>query len=225
MGAAAAFVLKRGAATDLPPAIQEVVLQGRAYVSPGLRGDWLIRTAEDRYGLRVKSRSRQVEAVEDIVVRGWEDFVHRSTGPMKFRFLIQPAVAILMAIRAGLKDAREGRPAFLWAVICNTGHRRELLRQVWKDVGKVFIVALILDLIYQIAVQEGVYALEWLLTAAILALVPYVLVHGPVSRIARLWSPGKQATEPEPPETSPKEHADGRTETAGSRDPQGVEKP
>jgi len=55
--------------------------------------------------------------VEEIFVRGWEDFVHRSTGPMKFRFLIQPAVAILLAIRAGLKDAREGRPTLLWTVI------------------------------------------------------------------------------------------------------------
>jgi len=39
MGAAAAVVLKRGAATDLPAAIQEMVLLGRAYISPGLHGE------------------------------------------------------------------------------------------------------------------------------------------------------------------------------------------
>jgi hypothetical protein len=68
----------------------------------------------------------------------------------------------------------------------NPAHRRELLRQGWKDVGKVFLLAAILDVIYQLIVHRGVYLLELLLTAVTLAIVPYVLLRGPVSRIARL---------------------------------------
>ena len=71
----------------------------------------------------------------------------------------------------------------------------------------VFIVALVLDSIYQVIVHSGIYALELLLTATILALVPYVIVRGPVTRLARRRSavsradgrPGNQATPGEDP--------------------------
>src|SRR5262249_36024719 len=43
--------------------------------------------------------------------------------------------------------------------------------------------------------------------------------------LARSWSSGKQASESEPSKTSLKEHADGRTETAGSRDSERVQEP
>jgi hypothetical protein len=68
---------------------------------------------------------------------------------MSFRFLIQPAVAIFFAIRAGLKDAQQGQPPLLWSLLTLPSSRRERGRQIWKDVGKVFIVVLILDSIYQ----------------------------------------------------------------------------
>ena len=104
---------------------------------------------------------------------------------MTFRVIIQPAVAVLFAIRAELHDAREGQPPFLWAVFSNPGHRRKLLRQARNDVGNVFILALVLDAIYQVIVHSGIYALELLLTATILALVPYVIARGLVTRLAR----------------------------------------
>ena len=126
---------------------------------------------------------------------------------MTFRLTIQPAVAVLFAIRAGLHDAREGQPPFLWTVFSNPGRRHELLRQARNDVGNVFIVALVLDSIYQVMVHSGIYAFELLLTATILALVPYVIVRGLVTRLARRQSavscadgrPGNQATLGEDP--------------------------
>src|SRR5262245_2431703 len=74
--------------------------------------------------------------------------------------------------------------AFLWAVLWNPAHRHELLRQGWKDVGKVF--ATTLDVVYQLIVHRGVYSLELLITAMTLAIVPYVLLRGPISRIAKM---------------------------------------
>jgi hypothetical protein len=61
---------------------------------------------------------------------------------MSFRLILQPAVAIILAIRAGMSDARDGRPPFLWAVFSNQSSRPRSIRQGWKDVGSVFIVAL-----------------------------------------------------------------------------------
>jgi hypothetical protein len=121
----------------------------------------------------------------EILQRVWDSLIGRSSGPMNFRLIVQPAVATFIAIRAGLNDARAGRPAFLWAALSNPGYRPELLRQGWKDVGKVFILAMVLDSIYQLIVHRGVYVLEVLITATVLAIVPYVLIRGPVNRIAR----------------------------------------
>jgi hypothetical protein len=111
------------------------------------------------------------------IARGLENFVGRADGPMSFRLIFQPAVAILLALWAGMRDAREGRPPFLWAILSDQSCRRELMRQGWKDVGNVFIVALVLDSIYQVIVHSSIYALELLLTATLLALVPYMIVR------------------------------------------------
>ena len=83
--------------------------------------------------------------MEEALRRGWENLIGRSDGPMTLRLIIEPAVAVLFAIRAGLRDAREGQPPFLWTVFSNPGRRHELLRQARYDVGNVFIVALVLD--------------------------------------------------------------------------------
>src|SRR5262249_10119522 len=88
-------------------------------------------------------------SMEEAFQRGWENLVGRPDGPMSFRFIIQPTVAIFLAIQAELKDARSGQAPFLWAVFSDPANRRELLREGWRDVGAVFIVALILDAAYQ----------------------------------------------------------------------------
>ena len=123
--------------------------------------------------------------MRELLERVWENLVGRSTGPMNFRLILQPTVAIVLAIRAGLADARQGRPAFLWTAITNPAYRPELLRQGWKDVGKVFVLAVVLDVIYQLIVQRGVYLGELLIAAIILAIIPYVLVRGPVTRLRK----------------------------------------
>lgn len=124
--------------------------------------------------------------MNEIVVRLWHNITARLTGPMNLRLIIQPTVATILAVRAGLRDAHQNRPAFLWVVLRNSAHRRDLLRQGRKYVGKVFFVAVILDVIYQLIVHRGVYLLELLITAVTLAIVPYVLLRGPISRIARM---------------------------------------
>ena len=108
--------------------------------------------------------------MEEILKRVWENLIGRSSGPMNLRLVIQPAVAGVLAIRAGLKDAREGRPAFLWSAITNSAYRPELLRQGSRDVGKVFVVAAVLDAVYQLIVQRGVFLLELLVVAILLAI-------------------------------------------------------
>lgn len=123
--------------------------------------------------------------MEDMAARFFENLAGRLTGPLTARFLIQPTVATTLAVRDGLKDARLGRPPYFWAILTRADERRRLLREGWKAVAKVFVVALALDVVYQIMVLEHVYPGEALLIALALAFLPYLLMRGPVARIAR----------------------------------------
>jgi len=124
--------------------------------------------------------------MEDLLTRIFENLIGRVSGPMKFRLILQPLMAIIFAIRSGLKDAKGGRPAYFWALFTDSAHRRDLLRDGWKSVGRVFILAIIIDAVYQFIVFRWVYPVEALLVAVILAFIPYLLIRGPVNRIARL---------------------------------------
>jgi hypothetical protein len=104
---------------------------------------------------------------------------------MKLRLLLQPTMAAIYAIRSGLKDARDGRPAFLWTVITDPSSRDYLIKDGWKSVGKVFLLAMALDIVYQLIVAKFIYPLEVVVTAFLLAIVPYICLRGLTTRIAR----------------------------------------
>ena len=124
----------------------------------------------------------------ELIADGWQNFTERSGGPMHLRFILQPATASLLAIRAGWKDARARRPAFLWTVFTDPSARGELLRAGWKDIGKVFVIACVLDAIYQFIVFKHVSAIGMLFTGTLLALAPYAVLRGPAGRIARSFT-------------------------------------
>jgi hypothetical protein len=117
-----------------------------------------------------------------------ENLGDRLGGPLSFRFVLQPLVAAIFAIVAGLQDARLGRLPYLWAVLTDPAHRGALIKDGWSRIGKVFLVAIVLDLVYQVVVLE-VYPGEALIVALLLAVVPYVL-RGVVTRLAELLARG-----------------------------------
>jgi hypothetical protein len=123
--------------------------------------------------------------IDDIWMRFFDNMVARVSGPMKLRLFLQPTMATIFAIRSGLKDAREGRPPFLWTVLTDAASRHYLIKDGWKSVGKVFILAMALDIVYQIIVAHFIYPLEVVLTASLLAIIPYICVRGLTTRIAK----------------------------------------
>lgn len=122
--------------------------------------------------------------MEDMLARFIENLAGRVHGPMHFRFFLQPAMAVIFAVLDGMKDAREGKAPYFWALFTDPGHRRSMLKNGWKSVGKIFILALILDAVYQLIELRWFYPGEALVTAFFLAIIPYVLLRGPVNRLA-----------------------------------------
>jgi hypothetical protein len=136
----------------------------------------------------------ELEKMEEIFTRLWNDLIGRIGGPMSFRILLQPTMAMIFAIRDGLKDAREGRPAYFYSLFTDPENRRSRLREGFKAVSRVFTFAIVMDFIYQVIVLRWFYPLQALIVAIVLALLPYFLLRGPVNRIARFPRRPPQAT-------------------------------
>jgi len=122
--------------------------------------------------------------------------IHRTEGPLKFRFVLQPTVAILLAIRNGIQDWRAGKPPYFWEVCEDPAMRKTLIHEGWKSISRLFILAFVLDCIYQAIVLHWIYLLDALAISICLAIIPYLLVRGPVVRILRWRSKRKLAQAP-----------------------------
>jgi hypothetical protein len=127
-----------------------------------------------------------MDTILEGVSRAVTHLIERADGPLHFRLVVMPTVVTMLAILADRRDAREGRPAPLGAFITDPVERRRLFRLAVKDIGRVFIVAIVLDTTYQVIVFRWVYPGEVLIVAVACAIVPYVLVRGPIIRLVRL---------------------------------------
>jgi hypothetical protein len=121
--------------------------------------------------------------MEEFFTRAWENLLARDSGPLHFRLILQPVVATVLAIRAGWVDAWEGRPIFFWTLLREPAKARTMLGNLWKYVGTVFLVAVALDMVYQLIVFQWVYPMETLIVATVLALVPCMVVRAIGNRI------------------------------------------
>jgi hypothetical protein len=115
----------------------------------------------------------------------------RVSGPMSARLYIQPIMAAFFATRSGLRDAREGNPPYFWSILSDAGHRRDIVRDGWKSIGKVFILAFVLDVVFQIIVSRMVLPIESVVVAFILAILPYLIIRGLVTRVVTMFRPAR----------------------------------
>src|ERR1044072_4545104 len=106
--------------------------------------------------------------MEEFIMRVLTGLSDRVGGPMTFRIILQPLMAGLLAVRAGLKDAREGRPPYFWTLLTDSTQRSALLRDGWRAVARVFVLAIVMDTIYQLIVLGWIYPLELVVVALLL---------------------------------------------------------
>lgn len=123
--------------------------------------------------------------LQDALLRLWQDLLDRPAGPLSGRFLVQPLVAMLLALRDGVRDGNGEGPTFLIALVTGARPRADLLREAYGAIGRILIVALILDVAYQVGVLGAFYPLEALIVAFVFAFLPYAIARGVVSRIVR----------------------------------------
>jgi hypothetical protein len=133
--------------------------------------------------------------MRDMLLRALLNVTDRVGGPMTFRIILQPLMASLLAFRAGWKDAQTGRPPYFWTILTDPSQRTDLLREGWKSVARVFVLAIVMDVIYQLIVLRWIYPFELILVAILLAVVPYLLIRGPVNRLVVRLRGKREATQ------------------------------
>lgn len=114
------------------------------------------------------------------------DMPKRLTGPGRFRFVFQPAVAILLGSRDGLRDARAGRPPYLYGVLFHRSRRCELLQSGFAAVMNLLLMGILLDAIAQWLILGVSYPGAALVVGPVLIGIPYALVRALAHRVVRL---------------------------------------
>jgi hypothetical protein len=126
-----------------------------------------------------------MENAVSAVERACQELLGRSSGPFHLRLILQPTMATLLAIRAGLRDARAGAPPFLVTFFTDRAERKRLVQSASKDIGKLFVIAIVLDVIYQFVELHAFRWLQTVIVVVVLAILPYTIVRSLVSRLGQ----------------------------------------
>ena len=123
----------------------------------------------------------------EVLKRIWQNLIERPGGPMTFRVILQPVMATVAAALAGMRDARAGRSPYFWAILRDPRQRGPRLQEGMVATARIILLGLVMDVIYQIVVFDTFHPGEAAIVALLLAFVPYLLLRGPVARIAAWW--------------------------------------
>jgi hypothetical protein len=115
----------------------------------------------------------------------FEDLPRRLTGPGRFRFVLQPLVAIFLGVRAGRGDAGAGRPPFILAIIAHPQQRRQMLAETARALANIVLVGILLDAVSQWLILGVAHPGAALIVGPVLISLPYAFARGLGNRIAR----------------------------------------
>jgi len=122
-----------------------------------------------------------------------EELPQRFTGPGRFRFILQPSIAILIGLRGGLADARAGRPAYLYGLLLGGENRRDLVRSGWAAVRDRVAMGIVLDAVAQLLIYRQVHPVPALLIGPLLIGLPYSIARALTNRVVVAAGRGKGA--------------------------------
>ena len=131
------------------------------------------------YGISVESFGRL-----------WSDILDRPGGPMTFRFILQPAMAIIAALRDGVHDARRRAQAVCLGLVHGVRDPDGRSGRLWEgfvSTARIIILGVVMDTVYQWVVFKTFYPVQAAVIAILLAFVPYLVLRGPIERIAYHW--------------------------------------
>jgi hypothetical protein len=119
--------------------------------------------------------------------------VARLTGPMSFRFIMQPLLAVALGIRDGLMDARAGTPPFGLDLLFDPATRRAHLGGAIRRIAIPIVIGILLDAVAQHFIFGHVSVVGALIAGATIIGIPYSLARGIANRLAVRFRAPKKA--------------------------------
>jgi hypothetical protein len=102
---------------------------------------------------------------------------------MNLRFIVQPIIAAILGIRAGIHDARQATPPFIWSLCARPSGWKLQLKQAREQLVIPLVVAIVLDGIVQYLLFQRIRFLGAVVLGTILMGLPYSLARGVTNRI------------------------------------------
>jgi hypothetical protein len=113
------------------------------------------------------------------------DLPKRLFGPGRFRFLLQPAMAVALGIAAGRGDAKAARPPYLWALVFGGNGRRHVLRSAFRDVAHLVLAGVLVDSVCQWLILGASYPGAALVVGPVLIGFPYAAARALANRVTK----------------------------------------
>jgi hypothetical protein len=116
------------------------------------------------------------------------DIPKRLAGPGRFRFILQPLVAMFLGIKGGIADARRGRQPYLYSVLFDRVSRWELLKTSFRTLVNLVLMSVLMDSLFQWVILGASYPGAALVVGPVLIVTPYTVARALANRLARLRS-------------------------------------
>ncbi len=114
-----------------------------------------------------------------------EDFPKRLTGPGRFRFALQPLIAIVLGVRGGLADARAGLPPYLYGLVFHRATRGRLMKHGLTTIMNVLLMGILADSVCQWLILGISYPIPAVIVGPVLVVAPYSISRAITNRLAR----------------------------------------
>ena len=102
------------------------------------------------------------------------DMMARLSGAGRFRFFVQPIVAIVIGVRHGRADVQNGSKPIIWVLVSSASQRGDELRSAFAALRDLVAVAIVLDIVSQAVIFGRIHPLVALLLGPVLIAVPYL---------------------------------------------------
>jgi hypothetical protein len=122
-----------------------------------------------------------------------EDIPRRISGPGRFRFILQPLIAVILGIRGGRSDALEGRPPYLFGILFHRDLRKGLLRSGLETVINLILMGILMDAVFQRIILGVSHPGAALVIGPVLILAPYTIARAFTNRFSRMAKTIKRA--------------------------------
>ncbi len=113
----------------------------------------------------------------------WDGIGRSLSGRGQFRLILQPAMAVILGVKLGVRDARQGVPPFVMRLLTAHAQRWTLFKQSLREAALPLVVALIMDSILQALTLGRVRPFAAAMVGGLLVWLPFIATRGFANRI------------------------------------------